>query len=203
MATRNKYYRIAKDNSSYYQIIAKENDQSWTDNNVKRSHPFIDTSCTASFTFASQEIVVSWKDVEKVRSCQLCHMSNGPYRRPITLGLQREIIKMPLVSRRPMMLDDVSISPQISEQYISSPPTTLTSLSRSLPLDEVNPFFWPSTILCSFFSFSVQRSRSDGLKIRSRAGTKIIASWFFLLLRLLASLRPLFSSVAHTPSSSI
>lgn len=40
-----------------------------------------------------------------------------------------------------MMLDDVSISPQISEQYISSPSTTLTSLSRILPLDEVNPFF--------------------------------------------------------------
>lgn len=48
------------------------------------------------------------QDVGKVRGCQSCHVSNGPYGRAITTGLQREIIKMPLVSRRPMMLDDVS-----------------------------------------------------------------------------------------------
>jgi len=128
----------------------------------------------ASFTLASHEIVVSWKDVEKVRSCQLCHASNGPYRRPITPGLQREIIKMPLVSRRLMMLDDVSVSPQISERYISSPSTTLTSLSRTLPLDEVNPSFWPSAFL--FLLFLLGPAIETGLKIRSRAGTKIIAS---------------------------
>ena len=67
--------------------------------------------------------------------------------------------------------------------YISHPPssTTLTSLSRTLPLDEVNPSFWPSTFLRLLLGFPPWSTGQglDHLKIRSRTGTKIIASWFF------------------------
>lgn len=64
-------------------------------------------------------------------------------------GLCGEIIKMPLVSRRPRTVERCErFTPQISTDiYLSFPSTTLTSLSRTLPLDEVNPSFRPSTFL--------------------------------------------------------